>query len=249
VLSVLFAFAAHRARTLATTGTIAAAVVGTISIAAGWDWGVMLLAMFVSATALSRLGERKKAQRVGPVVEKGGERDATQVLANGGVFAIAALGSLFHPSPIWYAVGAGALAGSAADTWATEIGTLVAANPISILSGKRVPPGTSGGISLPGTAASLGGAVFMAAIAVLVTWPVLFLAVVAGGFAGALTDSLLGATVQARRWCDLCEVSTEREVHSCGTSTRHAGGLVGFDNDAVNAVCSGVGALVALLLS
>jgi hypothetical protein len=55
--------------------------------------------------------------------------------------------------------------------------------------------------------------------------------------------------VQARRWCDLCAMSTERLVHSCGTQTRHAGGLMGFDNDAVNAVCSGVGALVAILLS
>ena len=249
VLSALVALAARRKRTLATSGAITGAVVGTISIAAGWSWGVLLLSLFVSASALSRLGERKKAERVGPVVEKGGERDARQVLANGGVFAAAALGSLLAPSPIWYAIGAGALAASTADTWATEVGTLEGDNPISIISGRTVAPGTSGGITLVGTAAGVGGALFIGAVAALANWPAPFAAVALGGVAGALADSLLGATLQSRRWCELCATATERLVHSCGTPTRHAGGLVGFDNDAVNAACSGVGALVALLLS
>jgi uncharacterized protein (TIGR00297 family) len=248
-LSVFVALAARRARTLGTSGAIAAALVGTISLAAGWSWGALLLAMFVSASALSRLGERQKAERVGPVVEKGGERDASQVLANGLVYAVAALGFVLAPSPVWFAIGAGALAASAADTWATEVGTLAGADPISIVSGRKVAPGTSGGISLVGTAAGVGGALFIGAAAKLANWPVPFAAVALGGVAGALADSLLGATVQARRWCELCVKSTERSVHSCGTPTRHAGGLVGFDNDAVNAVCSSVGALVALLLS
>lgn len=249
VLSVLAAFAARRAHTLAMTGAIAAAVVGTISLAAGWSWGALLIAMFISSSALSRFGQRKKAERVGSTVEKGGERDATQVLANGGVFAAAALGSLVAPSPMWYAIGAGALAASTADTWSTEVGTLVGGDPVSIISGRRVAAGTSGGISLFGTAAGAGGALFIAALATVAAWPAPFLAVAVGGMAGALADSLLGATVQARRWCDRCGKPTERLVHSCGTPTRHAGGLAGFDNDAVNAVCSGVGALVALLLS
>ena len=249
LLSAFVALAARRTRTLATSGAIAGAVVGTTSIAAGWSWGVLLLSLFVSASALSRLGERKKAERIGPAVEKGGERDAGQVLANGGVFALAALGSLLAPSPIWYAMGAGALAASTADTWATEVGTLEGGEPISIISGKRVPPGTSGGITLVGTAAGVCGALFIGAVAALASWPVPFTAVALGGIAGGMADSLLGATLQSRRWCEPCATATERLVHSCGTPTRHAGGLVGFDNDAVNAVCSGVGALVALFLS
>jgi uncharacterized protein (TIGR00297 family) len=249
VLSVFVALAARSTRMLATSGAIAGAVIGTTSIAAGWSWGVLLLSLFASASALSRLGEREKAERVGQVVEKGGERDAGQVLANGGLFAIAALGSLVVPSPIWYAIGAGALAASTADTWATEVGTFAGDDPISIISGRRVPPGTSGGITLVGTAAGVGGALFIGAVAALANWPVSFVAVALGGVAGALADSLLGATLQARRWCDPCATATERLVHSCGTPTRHAGGLVGFDNDAVNAACSGVGALIALLLS
>ena len=131
----------------------------------------------------------------------------------------------------------------------TEIGTLAGRNPRSIVSGQPVPAGTSGGVSLIGTIASLGGALFIAAGAAIARWPVPFTAVVLGGLAGAMADSLLGATWQTRRWCDVCAKPTERPVHSCGNRTRRTGGLRGFDNDAVNAVCSGVGALVTLLLS
>ena len=249
VLAVAATVIARRAHTLSKTGAATSAVVGALAIAAGWSWGFLLLSVFVSASALSKLGERKKATLLGPVVQKGDERDAGQVLANGGIYAVAALGYIIFPSPVWQAVGIGALAAAAADTWATEIGTLFGGEPISIASGKRVPPGTSGGVTLVGTLAAAGGAIFVAAAAALANWPVPFAAAALGGMAGALTDSVLGATVQARRWCDVCAKSTERLVHDCGTPTRHAGGVVGFDNDAVNAVCSGVGALIALLLS
>ena len=248
-LAIFVALAARRARTLSTSGAVAGAVVGTLAIAAGWSWGFLILSHFVAASAVSKLGEQRKAELVGSVMQKGVERDARQVLANGGVYAMAALGILVFPSPIWYAVGVGALAASAADTWATEIGTLAGGEPVSIITAKRVPPGTSGGVTLVGTIAAAGGALFIGAGAALANWPVPFAAAAVGGIAGAFADSLLGAVVQARRWCDVCAISTERLVHSCGTPTRHAGGVAGFDNDAVNAVCSGVGALIALLLS
>ncbi len=249
LLSVLFAVAARRARSLSPSGALAAAVVGTLSVAAGWSWGVLLIAFFASGSALSKLGERRKADLIGSIVEKGGERDAVQVLANGGIFAAAAVAHVLFPSPIWLALGSGALAASAADTWATEVGTLAGGAPISIISGKRVPPGTSGGITFVGSVAAIAGAIFIAVVAALANWPVPFTAITVGGVAGALADSLLGATIQARRWCDLCAESTERLVHRCGKTTRPAGGLAGFDNDSVNTVCSAIGALVALLLS
>ena len=209
----------------------------------------MLLSFFISTSALSRIDERRKAERLGSIVAKGGERDARQVLANGGVFALAALGDILSPSPAWHALGAGALAAVAADSWATEIGTWAGNDPISILSGKRVPMGTSGAVTGVGSLAGVFGALFMGVVAALANWPVSFAAVALGGIAGAVADSVLGGTVQARRWCDVCAKSTERVVHDCGTTTRPAGGLAGFDNDAVNAVCSAVGALIAFALS
>ncbi len=249
VLALFVALVARRMRALSMSGACASAVVGTLAIAAGWSWGALLLSLFVTGSALSRLGQRRKSELVRRIVEKGGERDALQVLANGGVYAVAAAGSLALPSPMWYALGAGALAASTADTWSTEIGTLVGGQPVSMSWAKKVPPGTSGAVTVAGTLAGIGGALFIAAAATLAHWPVSFTAVALGGIAGALTDSLVGAWIQDRRWCDVCAEATERIVHSCGTRTKHAGGVAGFDNDAVNAVCSGVGALIALLLS
>ena len=247
--AAVVAVVARRMRSLSASGAVAATAVGTIAVAAGWSWGILLVAYFVAASALSKLGERRKAELAGSIIEKDDQRDARQVLANGGVYALSALGYLLWHSPQWYALGIGALAASAADTWATEIGILAGGDPVSIISGRSVPAGTSGGVSLIGTIASLGGALFIAAGAALARWPVPFTAVVLGGLAGAMADSLLGATWQTRRWCDVCAKPTERPVHNCGNRTRRTGGLRGFDNDAVNAVCSGVGALVTLLLS
>ena len=249
VIAVVVSIVARRARSLSNGGAVAAAIVGAVAIAAGWSWGLLLSSFFVTASALSKLGERRKAALVGSLTEKGGERDAIQVLSNGGLFAVAALGHLLFPSPIWYTTGIGALAASTADTWATELGTLSGREPVSLVSGERVAAGTSGGVTPIGSIAGAAGALFIAAGAALAHWPVPFAAVALGGMAGALADSFLGATVQARRWCDVCATPTERLVHSCGRPTRYAGGLAGLDNDAVNAVCSAVGALVAILLS
>jgi uncharacterized protein (TIGR00297 family) len=234
---------------LSRSGALASVVVGTAAVGAGWSWGILLIAYFAASSALSKVGEQRKSKVVGAIVEKSGERDATQVFANGGLYALAAIAQIVSSSPIWYAIGAGALAASAADTWATEIGTLSEGRPISVIRGQRVPAGTSGGITLAGSLASLCGALFIAAGAALARWPVPFTAVALGGLAGALSDSLLGATLQARRWCDACASGTERLVHDCGTSTRHIGGVQGFGNDAVNLLCSAVGALITLLLS
>ena len=222
---------------------------GTLCAAAGWSWALLLISLFVAATGLSRLRRQRKTRLLGSIVEKGSERDAWQVLANGGVYIVSSAGYLIHPDPIWFALGAGSLAGASADTWATEIGTLSKRDPISITSWQTVPPGTSGGVSLVGTLGGVGGALFVALGAWLLKWPVPFAAVAVGGVAGALADSLLGGTLQARRWCRQCEEFTERKIHDCGTPTTREGGLKGMNNDVVNAICSATGALVGLLLS
>lgn len=250
VLSIMIAGVARRARSLSGSGTIAAIAVGTVCVAAGFAWGIMLLVFFGLSTALSHFRSGAKALRTESVVAKGGERDAWQVLANGGVFALSAALSLATSWPGWMSLGAGSLAASASDTWSTEIGTLSLAQPRSILSGRRVEPGTSGGVTFLGFVGALGGAASIAAAAVASGWPWrIAFAVLAGGVVGSTIDSLLGATLQARRWCDRCNAFTERAVHRCGAVTRLDGGVAWLDNDVVNVACAIAGGALALILA
>jgi uncharacterized protein (TIGR00297 family) len=248
-LAVAIAIVARRARSLSPSGAVAAAAVGAVAVAAGWDWGVLLITYFASSSALSRHGRIEKERRTVAIVAKGGERDAVQVAANGLVFALAALGFLTTANPCWLAVGAGSLAASAADSWATEIGTLYGSSPRSILTWRVVPAGTSGGVSTIGSLAAVGGALFVALVTALIGWRSAATAAFAGGVAGAIADSLLGATLQRRRWCPACQRETERTTHDCGTPTTPRGGLAWLDNDMVNLLSNAAGGLVALALA
>jgi uncharacterized protein (TIGR00297 family) len=250
--AVAIALAARRARSLSRSGAIAAVVVGTAAVAAGWGWGTLLFIYFVLSTLLSRAGAAEKAARTAGIVEKGGARDATQVIANGGVFALGVLGTLAAApatAPVLAAAAAGALAAATADTWATEIGTLVGGTPRALLTLRQAPPGTSGAMSAAGTAAMVAGALFVALTARWLGLTDAFGAVAIAGCVGALADSLLGATLQERRWCDACERATERRVHDCGATTRLTGGLAMVDNDGVNFAATLTGAAVAALLA
>jgi uncharacterized protein (TIGR00297 family) len=234
---------------LSRSGGAAAVVIGTAALAAGWAWVLLLVLFFVSSVALTRFRASTKAARTGRLVAKGGPRDAAQVFANGGVFALGAVLWLVSGWDGWRALSGGALAAATSDTWATEVGMLAAHAPRSIVSGRRVPTGTSGGVSAPGLAAAMAGAAFVALASLAVGWPrAAAAAALAGGIAGSTIDSLLGATLQARRWCDRCGEPTERRRHICGAQTRVAGGIGWLENDAVNVLSTAAGGALGLML-
>jgi uncharacterized protein (TIGR00297 family) len=248
-LAALVSLTARRIGALTSSGAVAASIAGTLAVVAGWDWALILIAYFGSSTALSRFGRSTKERRTASVVAKHGPRDAWQVAANGGVFAVAALAMRIHPDSRWIAVGAGSLAASAADTWATELGTLYGGLPRSILTWRVVPVGTSGGVSAIGSLAGLAGSGFVALLVLAFGWhAAIALAVAIGGIAGAMADSVLGATVQSRRWCDACNRRTERTLHDCGAVTRPVGGIGWIDNDMVNYLSGAIGGVLAAIL-
>jgi uncharacterized protein (TIGR00297 family) len=252
---------AVRVRALTIGGAVAAFVVGGLTFGAGTiGTALLLLAFFISSVALSRAGKARKRALVD--VGKAGARDAWQVLANGGVATVCILGWVFldhsAAASAWFVAFAGAYAAATADTWGTEIGTLAAKPPRSILTGKPLVTGLSGGVSAPGTAAEVAGAVLIAILtplALLLALPgtgvtlhaltVLLLPVFAGGFGGALIDSLLGAALQERRWCPACQRECEVAQHGCGTPTEHRRGLPWLTNDAVNFAATAAGAAIA----
>lgn len=240
------AFAARTARALSVSGAVGAAVVGFLLFGLGGGRGATaLLLFFVSSSALSRVGKKRKDALQ---FEKGGERDAGQVLANGGVAALCAL-LLPTTNALWpVAALLGALASANADTWATELGSLAKGKPRLITTFATAPTGSSGAISLPGTLAALAGAAFVAVVA-FGGWGggTVFLAATLGGLGGALFDSLLGATVQAQYRCTVCGKLTERLTH-CEQPTTLERGLAWLNNDWVNALSTLAGAVFAVLL-
>jgi uncharacterized protein (TIGR00297 family) len=252
VVAGAVAFIAHRARALSRSGALAATAVGTAAIAGSWYWGGLLVAYFVASTLLSHFGRNRKEQLTSGVLAKSGERDATQVIANGGIFAAGVLLSVLATDKLTVTLSVaalGALATAAADTWATEIGTLYGGTPRSLLTMRHVPPGSSGGVSFAGSLAMIAGAAFVAGVAVALDLSGDLRIVIVAGVAGAIADSLFGATLQERRWCAACDRPSEQRVHNCGSSTRLIGGREWMDNDMVNLIATFVGAAVALLLA
>ncbi len=252
-LATVLAAAAWSKGSLRPSGAIAATVVGSIALRAGATWGGFLIVWFAWMTLGSRLGRARKAVRTAGIVEKGGQRDATQVMANGGIFALAATltllrGDVAADAALW---GTAALAAAGADTMATEIGTWIGGTPRSVRTGRPVPTGTSGAVSAAGSVSMVGTALGLTAVAVafgLVPAPSWWIVAVAAVF-GAMVDTVAGALVQQRRWCPLCETATEQALHACGTNTQHRGGWRWLGNDAINLVCTASAACLAWGLS
>jgi uncharacterized protein (TIGR00297 family) len=255
LLALLIALLANRAHSLDKSGALAATFVGTIIFGiGGWQWAILLLTFFITSSALSRAFKKRK-QKVSEKYSKGHERDAGQVFGNGGIATLFAALHFFYPKPLWPWIGfAASLAAVNADTWATEIGVLSPHPPRMMTDLRRiVERGTSGGISLTGTLASLAGAALIGILASLLgpqpATVSMGLIVTLSGLAGSLFDSFLGATVQAMYYCPKDNKETEKHpLHTCGTETVHIRGWKWLNNDWVNFACGVFGVLTAFLI-
>jgi len=250
ILALVIAIAGYRAHALSRTGSVAAVVVGTATFGFGGLLpAILLITFFVTSSALSRVGGQRKRE-VALAFAKGGSRDHGQVIANGAVAAFFAILYGVASQKIWLAGLAGALAAVNADTWSTELGVLARRWPRLITNGRKVEPGTSGGITAEGTLAALGGALIIGILAGLGVQEFKMCAIVVlGGFCGALIDSLLGASVQAMYYCPVCKKQTERHpYHSCGGTTIYDRGWRWLSNDGVNFIASLMGALIAFVM-
>ena len=260
LLAALVAYVGYRAKALTAQGAIAAGVVGgTIFGLGGLAWAVILIAFFISSSALSffRASDLRK-RRASETFDKGGRRDGAQVLANGGVAALlAALSSPLGSAsfPYLFAGYVGALAAATADTWATELGVLSRARPRLLTTWAEVDAGTSGAVTLTGIGAASAAALFIGIVsstallllpgeefAPRLAVPVV-IAAVAGGLGGSMLDSLLGATLQASYWCPRCDKATESRIHRCGVRSNQVRGITVINNDVVNFAATLAGAL------
>jgi uncharacterized protein (TIGR00297 family) len=255
ILAVIVAFLAYRAHSLNQSGAVAATIVGTVIFGmGGWQWAVLLLTFFITSSGLSRAFKKRKTD-LSEKFSKGHERDAGQVFGNGGLATLFAALHVFYPESIlpWLAFAA-SLAAVNADTWATELGVLNPTPPRLITNPtKHVEKGTSGGVSMFGTLASLFGSAVIALPAILFSSAgglatSDFLLITSAGLAGSLFDSFLGATVQAMYYCPREEKETEKHPrHTCGTETVHIRGWRWMSNDWVNFACGASGVVIVLI--
>jgi uncharacterized protein (TIGR00297 family) len=272
IMVAISAPVAYKAKFLDKFGTIAAAILGlAVGISVGPVLLGLLILFLIVNSLFTKLGYVRKALK-GAAEPKGGARTWKSVAANGVFAAVFAILEYLYHSDILAVGFMTSIAVASADTTSTEIGLLSKAKPRLITNLSRVAPGTSGGVTTLGILGGVIGAIIIGVAGFFVfqyanlryTLPngyldgplkinfdadpaTYLLAVSLGGFAGALFDSLLGAVAQAKYVCSVCSNFVERPLH-CGRASKLIAGYQVLDNDTVNIVSIGLGALVGVAL-
>ena len=106
------AVAAMVRRSVSRSGAVAGTVIGSAILYFGGfaTWGMLML-FFVSSTVMSRVGRTAKSS-LAALHEKGDERDAVQVIANGGTGLVGTLLFAATGNPLFAAAAAGLKAAS-----------------------------------------------------------------------------------------------------------------------------------------
>ena len=238
-LAIIFTWACIRMRLLTLGGAIAASLIGVwVMYFAGAFWLIPLFVFLAGSTLFGRLN------RTAATTDRkhGKPRDAIQVICNGGVFAAAA--SIPDPQLAQMAMGA-SIAVSAADTWASEIGMAFRGRTIDITTGRNVPSGLSGGISLAGSAGALFASLLFAVLAVVLMdrSGLQMLPFMIAGMGGMLVDSLFGSKLQPHFRCADGSLSDERR-----SGSKRISGFNWMSNDAVNIISNIIVTAAVVLL-
>jgi uncharacterized protein (TIGR00297 family) len=204
------AAAAVEARALTLRAGLVATIFGSVIVALGGFAYLALLVLFVVGSVLAtRFRFAEKARRQ---VQEGthGERGVTNVLAHvilpTGLVVLPLAEPRAFPIPTIAFLYTAALAFGAADTFASEFGVL-AGSAVSLLTGKPVPAGTNGGVTLVGelwafvgalTTGVIGSGLFLLFGTPIPPLGLMVVGVTAAGFIGCQLDSLLGWTLENR---------------------------------------------------
>lgn len=248
---VLASVIAYKKQALSTSGAIGFVVIGTLTLLSFKIKGLLILAIFFITANLA--GHWPSTDQV--IQNKSTpNRTITQVLANGYMVLIAGIGQLLLPSPFWLGMLIGSIVEANADTWASEIGQTSRNLPVSVLYFKKLAHGVSGGVTVKGLIASLGGAgiisicavFFWPGIAESSLWFIIMYSLL--GFIGAYLDSILGECCQVKYRCQYCQQLTD-DLYHCSHSTVREKGVNWITNNTVNAISTGItGILGGLIL-
>ena len=188
LMTLIIAVFGYKRKSLSIDGAMYSVIVGHTLSFANAGFFSCLLVFFLTGSKLTKYKSRLKFSHLGQEHITGGKRTCLQVLCNGSVSTICAMGYILFggqgiirrmtQAPIYYEVVRSlpfymkpstfemgvivSLASACGDTWASEIGSAKGGNPKLITRpfGKDVPIGTNGGVTLYGTVASFfGGAI------------------------------------------------------------------------------------------
>ena len=199
IIAFGFGYFAYRFKTADLSGLFSAALLGILLIVfADVRWFIVMLAFFIAGSACTRFRYAEK-ENLGVEQNRGGARGYRNVFANGGVSAAAAILFGVTQQPVFIAMFVGSVATAAADTVASEIG-VTGGTPYMITTGKKVPAGTNGGVTLIGELSALICAIGISAVAFflgVIDVPTFAICSIAG-LVGTNIDSLAGAIIENR---------------------------------------------------
>jgi len=194
VMLVVIGIMVYAKKAIDLLGTAFMVIMGVIIIFAP-NAGVNWLFLIIIFLVLGLVFTKYKHQYKKDIKIYEGTRTIRNVVSNGIVpFIMAAFGN--------YGGFIGSIATATADTMASEVG--VTTTPRLITTFKKVPPGTDGGVSIPGTAAGIIGAGIIGISAyILGIFPdpvkTLEIAVISGTI-GCFVDSILGAVLERKKY-------------------------------------------------
>ncbi len=249
ILSFSISALSYKLKFLSLNGTFAMFLLALVIFGLGGiAWTIPILVFFIFSSILSKI-KRRNLKSDGSYHKEYLPRNHRQVFANGGFGGILVILNYFFPSELFYIVFVSSIAAVCADTWSTEIGTIINSKTVNILSFKIVQQGISGGISLAGTFAGILGSAIIASCSILFinmkhTYYIFF--IIFAGIVGNTFDSILGASVQAKYKCALCSEMIEKPFH-CRQSASLIKGFKWIDNDMVNFATAVIGGLFGFL--
>jgi uncharacterized protein (TIGR00297 family) len=194
------------------TGVVFAAL---LYAGSGWLGLALLFTFFFAGSYVSRLGIDQK-QMADIAQEDGGRRGIDHALANGGFPVICHIGLLFYPEPkIFFLVAAATgFAVACSDTFSSELGNVYGRRFFNIISQNPDLRGRDGTVSREGFAYGVLGSTLIAIVfAFFYPSAIAFVLILAGGFAGNVFDSILGATLQRKgalnnHWVNFISIAT-----------------------------------------
>ncbi|HHT9107053.1 MAG TPA: DUF92 domain-containing protein, partial [Candidatus Wunengus sp. YC64] len=165
--------------------------------------GFLILFTFFALGSWSSKHKYKWKALHGVAQENKGRRGVKHAVAKGGVGLVMAVMALLTDMPeIFKLAFVAAFATATFDTVSSELGQIYGKRPILITTMKTVPVGTDGAISVEGTILGVLSSALVGAEAYflhLISLPSIIV-VVAAAFVGTTIESVLGATIERRKW-------------------------------------------------